>query len=85
MSTDERFFPKPNEFVPERWLRSDRTVDIAKGQEFPFAHKPFGFGPRMCVGQRFAELEVFIATTKVFFICEISKHFSLKLLVCQNG
>lgn len=65
MSRDERFFPKPKEFIPERWLRSDQTIDIAKGQEFPFAHKPFGFGPRMCVGQRFAELEIFIATTKI--------------------
>lgn len=65
MCKDERFFPRPDEFLPERWLR-ETTGELAKSKEFPFAHKPFGFGPRSCIGQRFAENEIFIATAKVY-------------------
>lgn len=61
---DERFFPKANEFIPERWLR-DTTGEVGKSREHIFAHKPFGFGPRSCVGQRFAEVEIYISAVKV--------------------
>lgn len=71
MCSDERFFPRPNEYLPERWLR-DTTGDIGKGQEYPFALKPFGFGSRSCVGQRFAENEIFIGVTKIIQNFEIS-------------
>ena len=64
MGLDERFFPHPNEYIPERWLR-DTNDAITKGQEFPFGAKPFGFGPRGCIGQRFAELELYIGVAKV--------------------
>ena len=64
MSRDERFYPRPNEYIPERWLRST-TDDISKSQDFLFGMKPFGFGPRGCIGQRFAEMEMYIAIAKV--------------------
>ncbi|XP_052069156.1 1,25-dihydroxyvitamin D(3) 24-hydroxylase, mitochondrial-like [Mytilus californianus] len=64
MAMDDRFYNRPTEFLPERWLR-ETTGEIAKSKEFPFAHKPFGFGPRACIGQRFAENEIFIAATKI--------------------
>lgn len=68
MCMDERFFPRPNEFIPERWLR-DTDKEIAKGQDFPFASQPFGHGPRGCLGQRFAEIEMYIALAKVRLSC----------------
>ncbi|CAC5413940.1 unnamed protein product [Mytilus coruscus] len=64
MSADDRFFSQPTEFLPERWLRNT-TDELAKSKEFSFAHKPFGFGPRSCIGQRFAENEIFICLTKI--------------------
>lgn len=71
MVMDERFFPKAKEYIPERWLRNVND-DITKGQEFPFAFKPFGFGPRGCIGQRFAEMEMQIGITKIIQNFEIS-------------
>ncbi|CAG2253982.1 unnamed protein product [Mytilus edulis] len=72
MAMDDRFYYRPTEFLPERWLR-ETTGEIAKSKEFPFAHKPFGFGPRACIGQRFAENEIFIAATKIV------KNFSVSM------
>lgn len=71
MCMDERFFSKPKEFVPERWLRST-SGELAKSKDFPFAHKPFGYGPRSCIGQRFAETEIFIGITKIIQNFEVS-------------
>ena len=68
MCVDERFFPRPNEFLPERWIRDESDDEIAKGRKYPFALTPFGFGPRSCIGQRFAETEIFIAVSKVMHI-----------------
>lgn len=54
-------FEKAQEFRPERWLRSNKARD----ETHPFASVPFGFGPRACIGRRFAEQESHIALIKV--------------------
>ncbi|KAK7087091.1 hypothetical protein SK128_010964, partial [Halocaridina rubra] len=51
----EEFFPEPNEFLPERWIR-----EHASGSLKPYSCVPFGFGPRMCIGRRFAEQEMYV-------------------------
>ncbi|XP_071131030.1 cytochrome P450 10-like isoform X1 [Mytilus edulis] len=71
MSNDERFFPRPTEYLPERWLR-DTEGELAISRNFPFAYTPFGYGPRSCLGQRFAENEIFIAVIKILQNFEIS-------------
>ncbi|XP_021352733.1 probable cytochrome P450 12d1 distal, mitochondrial isoform X2 [Mizuhopecten yessoensis] len=58
---EERYFPQQDQFLPERWIRGDIRTDVN-----PFAHLPFGFGPRKCIGQRVAELEIYICTAKMF-------------------
>lgn len=57
---DERFYPRPQVYLPERWLRS---AEIGKGAEYlkplnPFIYIPFGFGPRLCAGRRISNLEL---------------------------
>ncbi|CAG2240224.1 CYP49A [Mytilus edulis] len=64
MSVDERFYPRPKEFIPERWLRSS-DEDVTMGRNHPFGMKPFGFGQRSCLGQRFAENEIYICILKL--------------------
>ncbi|KAL6258761.1 hypothetical protein P5V15_010709 [Pogonomyrmex californicus] len=53
ISNLEKYFPQSHEFLPERWLHED-------GVRHAFASLPFGYGRRMCLGRRFAELEMII-------------------------
>ncbi|KAJ3348803.1 hypothetical protein GGF32_006006 [Allomyces javanicus] len=49
MADNPKYFAYPDQFNPDRW----NSKDI-----HPFASLPFGFGPRMCVGRRIAEMEM---------------------------
>ena len=61
---DERYFHNADQFLPERWLRGN-----AEEEKFPsYAFVPFGHGPRNCVGQRFAEIEIHVLIAKVIFV-----------------
>lgn len=49
---DQRWFPEPERFDPERFLgEQERKVS-------PFAYFPFGAGPRACIGAQFALTEM---------------------------
>ncbi|XP_014476478.1 PREDICTED: cytochrome P450 9e2-like [Dinoponera quadriceps] len=48
---DPKYFPNPSKFDPERF--SDENKDNI----VPYTYLPFGLGPRMCIGNRFALME----------------------------
>ena len=48
---DERFFPEPDAFRPERWL-DDLEKRLPRA-----AFIPFGLGSRKCIGASFAMME----------------------------
>ena len=52
-------FEDYEKFQPERWM------DGKKKEICPYAVRPFGHGPRMCIGKRFAELELLIVVHKL--------------------
>lgn len=49
---DARFFPEPDLFYPERW--TDEFVSRLP----KYAYFPFGGGPRFCIGNTFAMMEI---------------------------
>ncbi|OWF50846.1 probable cytochrome P450 CYP44 [Mizuhopecten yessoensis] len=61
MCKNEKYFANPDKFLPERWLRSNPYRE----KSHPFAHIPFGYGTRNCVGQRFAEQEIYVSVSKI--------------------
>jgi len=74
MSLDKQYFPEPERFLPERWLRSE------PGYTKPpqWAYVPFGHGPRMCIGRRFAELETWVTAAELlrhFEVTAVSRDF----------
>ncbi|XP_013389553.1 cytochrome P450 10-like isoform X2 [Lingula anatina] len=53
------YFPNPHAYSPERWMKEDNV------QPHPYLLLPFGHGPRMCIGKRFAEQQMYIAISKL--------------------
>ena len=59
MHRDSRFFEAPDQFRPERW--ADHLEQCLP----PGAYFPFGDGPRVCIGQSFAMMEVKLLLAKI--------------------
>ncbi|XP_017865154.1 PREDICTED: probable cytochrome P450 49a1 [Drosophila arizonae] len=68
VSNDPTYFPEPKRFLPERWLKQGTAEGCPHaGQKIhPFVSLPFGYGRRMCVGRRFAEIELHTLLAKIF-------------------
>ena len=62
ITKSERFFKNAKEFDPRRWLRTDEK---SEENVHPYAHLPFGFGARQCIGRRIAEQEIYTILTKI--------------------
>ena len=58
------YWPLPDDFIPERWDRPDVNRD---------AFLRFGSGPRLCIGEHFAMMEMQV------ILESIVKHFDFEL------
>ncbi|KAJ8260182.1 hypothetical protein GJAV_G00178020 [Gymnothorax javanicus] len=63
-SRDQKMFANPDEFQPQRWLRRDQA-------HHPYASVPFGVGKRSCIGRRIAELELYLALSRILIHFEV--------------
>lgn len=66
--TDPKYWPRPSEFLPERWLPFTSLPDTYSENLQPSekeAWRPFSRGPRVCIGQELAltELKLVLALT----------------------
>jgi cytochrome P450 len=68
MQRDARFFPDPERFDPDRWTPEFRAALP------PFAYFPFGGGPRRCIGESFAWMEL------VLVAAAIAQQWTLRLV-----
>lgn len=59
---DPRFYPDPLRFDPSRWL-DDHPEPLPR-----FAYFPFGGGPRVCIGNHFALMEL-----KLMLVCTLRR------------
>lgn len=75
MGQSEKIWNDPKTFKPERFELDNMT------NKNPFAYLPFSAGPRNCIGQKFAMLEIKSVVSKVLQNFEISlaPGFTLKL------
>ena len=68
MQRDPRFYADPERFDPDRWTPDFRSA-------LPrFAYFPFGGGPRQCIGESFAWMEL------VLLVATISQQCRLRLV-----
>jgi len=68
MQRDARFYDQPDRFLPDRW-----TPEF-KAQLPKFAYFPFGGGPRQCIGESFAWMEL------VLVVATIAQRWKLALV-----
>jgi cytochrome P450 len=63
---DQRWFPEPERFDPERFL-GEKERELS-----PFAYFPFGAGPRVCIGAQFALTEMTLVAASLLQRFEFS-------------
>lgn len=66
MGQSDKIWNEPLKFIPERFELDNLTTMN------PFAYLPFSAGPRNCIGQKFAMLEMKSVVSKVLRHFEIS-------------
>ncbi|MCU1382892.1 MAG: Cytochrome [Acidobacteria bacterium] len=68
MHRDRRFYADPERFDPDRWTPAFRAA-LPK-----FAYFPFGGGPRQCIGESFAWMEL------ILLVATIAQQWRLRLV-----
>jgi cytochrome P450 len=61
-------YPDPEEFKPERFLEEDGSV-----RDDPTLSLVFGIGKRICPGRHFVDATLFIVTSSVLSIFNVTK------------
>ncbi|XP_078044770.1 cytochrome P450 family protein sad [Augochlora pura] len=69
---DNKNFSQPNEFLPERWIRTEKGA--YRGLLNPHASLPFALGARSCIGRKMAEIQILLG------LSELVKSFKIDCL-----
>lgn len=68
---DPKYFPEPEVFIPERFAGEGKIIDGS--------YMPFGRGNRICIGMRFARLQIKAG------IVHALRHFTVNTVVGKGG
>ncbi|KAI9295006.1 cytochrome P450 [Neoconidiobolus thromboides FSU 785] len=75
----EKYFPNPNDYIPERWINSENKFINHE------AYYPFSLGPRGCVGRTLAWYQLYNITASLVYSFELSlKDPNLQLYGINN-
>ncbi|XP_052863438.1 uncharacterized protein LOC128270072 [Anopheles cruzii] len=66
MGRNPEFYPNPEKFDPERF-----NIETTAEKTNPYQYLPFSAGPRNCIGQKFAVLEIKSITSKLLRYYEL--------------
>ncbi|KAK0370108.1 hypothetical protein CLIM01_12529 [Colletotrichum limetticola] len=61
MHRNPKYFERPNDFIPERWIGDGQSAVKDKS-----AFSPFSKGPRACLGRTMAYMEMSLALAAMF-------------------
>lgn len=67
---NEKYFPEPFKFKPERWLCSEDSPGLRTMRR---AHAPFALGERGCAGKAMAYFEISIMLTKTLWYFDFAR------------
>ncbi|XP_012526853.1 cytochrome P450 9e2-like [Monomorium pharaonis] len=67
---DPKYFQDPDKFDPERFLNS--SVDN-------LVYLPFGIGPRICIGNRFALMEIKVMLFYLLWFCDLEPDIKTRI------
>ncbi|KAK0712587.1 cytochrome P450-like protein [Lasiosphaeria miniovina] len=62
------YYPRPFDFVPERWTAAENEVALAQS-----AFCPFSVGPRGCIGKGLAYVEMTMTLARVLFVYDLRR------------
>ncbi len=62
MHRNPEYWDQPDLFIPERWNNPDLNKE---------AYMPFGAGPRLCIGEHFAMMEMELILTEILSLWDI--------------
>ncbi|XP_014488961.1 PREDICTED: cytochrome P450 315a1, mitochondrial [Dinoponera quadriceps] len=68
-----KYFPQPEEFQPERWIRMESGNYQAVNH--PYGTLPFALGARSCIGRKLAETQIYLT------LAQLIKNFRID---CEN-
>lgn len=71
----EEIFPQSDKFIPERF---DSSMVTGGDKMNPYCYIPFSAGPRNCIGQKFAMLEIKSVVSKIL------RHFTVEMAPDQE-
>ncbi len=69
---NEKYWDKPEEFNPERFTPENKKKQV------PFSYLPFGGGPRLCIGNNFALMEM------QFVLVEMVRRYKFEIVKDQK-